>query len=402
MSDERLRAQLRKAKETGEWMPYLVAVQRTGVSIEEALKESGGAAIPLIRDNPEILYVLNCKVHEQAMDWMGKAAKLPSESAIICATYAALGMEDAANNFLIIIPDEFQQQARNQMAIDAEQNNHQEFANRIPGQTDSTFELRAHAAAENRNYLRAKQLIRLCRPSPSLLMSLARIAAENTDYDQAESFAANVNPLEQAYLELTEIASSNGDLETTLAFSEKTSHLIRKARMQIAAVYAHHQEYQTAQAFAQNSSNPDEAHMRMAQACASKKDYKKAGRLVNKIKQAEFILTACHKIAVLAAQNKDYDQTHIFLPSLREDPTLFEMTLCAISNEAAKNKDYAKIPFFCPRPGTNRTLTLGCIANAQLRNGDISIALHTVESMQNPQAQSTSYCDFARELKGAR
>ncbi|MBS3148777.1 hypothetical protein J4219_07885 [Candidatus Woesearchaeota archaeon] len=78
MTDERLRAQLRKAKETGEWMQYLVAAQRAGISLEDALLETKGAAIELIQTHSDALYRFSDDVEAKITQWMTLAEGIPN------------------------------------------------------------------------------------------------------------------------------------------------------------------------------------------------------------------------------------------------------------------------------------------------------------------------------------
>lgn len=107
MSDERLRAALRKARETGEWMPYLVCAQRAGSRLEDVLLETQGAAIPLIQKHASDLAKFYQDVKLKVAEWMLQAEELPCESPnqqlkndILVWTYAVLEMPQKAREFL--------------------------------------------------------------------------------------------------------------------------------------------------------------------------------------------------------------------------------------------------------------------------------------------------------------
>lgn len=399
MSDEKLRAALRSARENGEWTPYLAEAQRAGVSFEEVLRESAGAAIPLINSQPDALHTFAKRANQQAMLWLSAAEDIAEhDPVILISTYAALGIKSG-----LPIPQGLQgAQILRQAAVCAEQNNHQEYADQIAGEDTDAFELMARAAAEIRNYDRASALIKKCQKSPSLYLSIAQAAAENKDYEEAKNFAEQVRPKEQAYVELVNIAGANGDLEQAVKFSESTGHSIREARIYLAGVHSYCKNHALADENAKNSSDIEKAHALMAQARAKRKDYRKAGRIANRIKLTDSKRIAKSKIAIAAAENKNYNQAQAFLPSIHEGPQLFDLTVCAIANEAAKNRDYNHLPFFVPANRHNLIMTLGCIANAQLKNGDLELAVQTAQSITESEARAISYCDFARIIRGAR
>lgn len=107
MSDAKLRAELRKARETSEWNQYLVEAQRAGILLEDVLLETQGAAIPLIQKYSTDLSKFYGDVNLKVAEWMLKAEGLPSDSMnpqikndILAWTYAVLEMRQKAREFI--------------------------------------------------------------------------------------------------------------------------------------------------------------------------------------------------------------------------------------------------------------------------------------------------------------
>ncbi|MBS3148775.1 hypothetical protein J4219_07875 [Candidatus Woesearchaeota archaeon] len=107
MSDERLRAEHRRGRKSGEWMQYLVAAQRAGISLEDALLETQGKAIELIQTNASDLSRFSDEVNAKIAEWMFTVEGLPCESSnpqlkndCLVWTYAVLAMPQKAREYL--------------------------------------------------------------------------------------------------------------------------------------------------------------------------------------------------------------------------------------------------------------------------------------------------------------